>query len=309
MGFEGPSFSRDRSSLPNDDRHTPPKAIGLILDKPPRLVDGSLLSGTRFTQRWKHGALHDYLPGMTGHVVMTYYGEEREIVLKGEGCRISSRTRPGTVTVIPDGHDGRWDIAGSIEVSHVYLPEARLQACADQLANGKKIELLDRVGFEDAAAARILEMLSREASISDPSSRLFVEQAIDLLCIQLIRGHSSHGVLPEPPSRQGLAPWQVNRVTEYMLERVGEVITLQELASLVHLSRFHFCTAFRRATGNTPHGWLVLQRIARARKLLEDSDLSVTDVGLVVGYGTPSAFAAAFRKVVGTTPTEFRRRR
>jgi len=286
---------------------TPGEEIGLIIDNPPVLIEGALESGTRLTQRWSHGAVHDSLPPMADHFIMTYYGEEREIMLQGDRRRITSRIRPGSITIIPEGSAGRWDVAGSIEVSHVYLRASRLQPIADVLAKGQRIELLDRVAFYDPIAARIMQLLSREVAIIDGSSRLFVEQAIDLLCTQLIRGHSSIGALPDPEIRRGLAPWQVKRITEYMLEHIGEELSLNELAAILHLSRFHFCTAFRQATGKTPHGWLVLQRIGFAKKLLEDRLLSVTEVGLSVGYGTPSAFAAAFRKVVGVTPTDFRR--
>jgi AraC family transcriptional regulator len=244
---------------------------------------------------------------MADHVIMTYYGEEREITFQGDGRRIASRTRSGSITIIPEGADGRWDVAGSIEVSHVYLPASRLQSIADVLAKGRPVELLGRVAFDDPVAARVMELLSREAAATDASSRLFVEQAIDLLCTQLVRAHSSVGALPDPEEKRGLAPWQVKRVTQYMLERLGEELSLNELAGILQLSRFHFCTAFRQATGKTPHEWLVLQRIDSAKKLLEDRLLSVTEVGLSVGYGTPSAFAAAFRKIVGVTPTDFRR--
>ena len=286
--------------------------IGLILDNPPLLVPDDLGGGTRLTQRWKHGAVHDRLVSMPDHVIMTYYGDtgDHEIVMSagaGDRQNITSRTRPGTITIIPSGHEARWDIAGSIEVSHIYLTQARFQKCADILAKGKRVELLDRVGFEDPAAARIMELLSAEAEIGEPSARLFVEQAIDLLCIQLLRKHTALGIpVTRPPV--GLAPWQVKRVTTYMLEHLSESLTLDELAGVIHLSRFHFCTAFRLATGKTPHEWLVIQRIEMARKLLEDRVLNITEVGLAVGYGTPSAFTAAFRKIVGCTPTDFRRR-
>jgi AraC family transcriptional regulator len=282
--------------------------IGRILDKPPELAAEPLRGATRLTGRWSHGALHDTLPGLNTHVVMTYYGGDHDIVWRSGAQRLASRTRTGTITLIPEGHDGRWDIAGPIEVSHVYLPDDRLQACADQLANGQRVELLGRVGFEDPSASRILELLSREAQAGDPSSRLFVEQAVDLLCLQLVRGHSSYGALQVEAPRGGLADWQVKRVTAYMREHLEEDIGLDELAGLVNLSRFHFCTAFRKATGHTPHNWLVLQRIGEARRLLTIPDLPVTEVALSVGYQTPSAFAAAFRKVTGTTPSDFRRR-
>jgi len=85
-------------------------------------------------------------------------------------------------------------------------------------------------------------------------------------------------------------------------------IGLDELAALVSLSRYHFCTAFRQATGSTPHQWLTNLRIARAKEMLTDPLLSVTEIGLCVGYQTPSSFSASFRKLVGATPSEFRRR-
>src|SRR5688572_15922739 len=107
--------------------------------------------------------------------------------------------------------------------------------------------------------------------------------------------------------RRGLANWQVRRVTAYMSERLDQEICLQELARLVNLSRFHFCTAFRLATGQTPREWLIARRIERACKLLTQLSMSITKVGLAVGYATPSAFAASFHKRMGMTPSEFRR--
>jgi AraC family transcriptional regulator len=88
---------------------------------------------------------------------------------------------------------------------------------------------------------------------------------------------------------------------------LGEDIGLNEIAALVGLSRFHFCTAFRLATGQTPHQWLTALRISRARQLLADPDLPITDIALAVGYQTPSAFAASFRKMLRVSPSQFRR--
>lgn len=99
----------------------------------------------------------------------------------------------------------------------------------------------------------------------------------------------------------------MKRVTGYMTERLEAEISLDELAGLVNLSRFHFCTAFRQATGQTPHNWLTAIRMTRARQLLADPVFPITEVGLAVGYHTPSAFAAAFRKSAGMTPSAFRR--
>lgn len=308
LTLRAPERSRPPAPAPADA----PQAIvamAQVLDQAPLVAEQVLACDTRLTRRWSHGQLHDSLPPLDTHVVMTYYGSaSRDIVWRGEGQRVASRTRAGTFTLIPHAQDGRWDIDGPLEVSHVYLPDARLQAAADQLAPGKKIELIGRLAFEDCAAARLLEMLSQQAELSDPASRLFVEQAVDLLCTQLIRGHSSYGALTIEPPRRGLADWQVRKVTAYMRDHLDEEVGLDELAGLLSLSRFHFATAFRLATGKTPHEWLVGERIGRARLMLENPDVPVTEIALAVGYQTPSSFAAAFRKLVGVTPTDFRRR-
>ena len=282
--------------------------IAHILDRPPVLMEQLLRGSARLTNRWGHGALHDHLPGMSSHVIMTYYGSDHDIVWRNGAGRIASRTRRGTITLIPQGEEGRWDIAGPIEVSHVYLPDSRLQACATELT-GRPVELLGRVGFDDPAASRNMEVLSHEAHAPDPASLLFVEQALDLLCLQLVRGHSSYNALVSAIPKGGLAHWQVRRVTDYMQSRLDEEISLDELAGVVSLSRFHFCSAFRKATGYTPHHWLMKQRIDHAIQLLRRPDLPVTEIALAVGYQTPSAFTAAFRKLMGTSPTEYRRQR
>jgi AraC family transcriptional regulator len=311
MNLVSPDLSLSHETIDLGQGSRASEQIGLILDKPPLVVPDDL-GGTRLTHRWKHDAIHFRKVRIPDHVIMTYYGDtgDHEIFVRdgaGNSQNITSRTRPGTITIIPSGHEAHWDIAGSFEVSHIYLTQARFQNCADILAQGKRVELLDRVGFEDPVAARIMELLSGEAEIKKPSARLFVEQAIDLLCIQLLRKHAVLSI-PVTRPRAGLAPWQVKRVTTYMLERASESLTLDELAGVIHLSRFHFCTAFRLATGKTPHEWLMIQRIGMAKKLLADRALNITEVGLGIGYATPSAFTAAFRKIVGCTPTDFRRR-
>ena len=106
----------------------------------------------------------------------------------------------------------------------------------------------------------------------------------------------------------GLTGWQVQRVTAYMREHLERELSLSELALVANLSRFHFCTAFRLATGRTPFEWLAAERMARARALLAQPGVLIHAVAAAVGYETPSAFAASFRRAVGVSPSEYRRR-
>ncbi|WP_342238445.1 AraC family transcriptional regulator [Inquilinus sp. OTU3971] len=262
---------------------------------------------TLITTRWLHLEMHEPMPALPAHTIGTYYGPPSPRVWRRGRMRLAGVGRPGTVTIVPAGWDGDWDIDVASPLSYAMLSDARLQGFAEPFTRGRRVELAPRLGEADPVGAHILRALSREATHPDPSRRLFVEQALDLLCTHLLRIHSTFGQAPVTGPQRGLRPWQIRRVTAYMSERLDQSISLDELARLISLSRSHFCTAFRHATGRTPHEWLTGLRLQQARQLLQDPRIRITDVALAVGYQTPSAFAAAFRRHTGATPSEFRR--
>lgn len=271
-------------------------------------VMAELFSGdTRITGRWWNEPFESYVAGMKDHVIVTRYAGVAQATAKIDGKLLADPWVPRSITLAPQGHDGQWRVSGAVHTSNVFLGHARLQSCAEQFAGGRELELIDRLNFVDPKVFAIMNLLAQEAESREPLQRLFVEQLLDLLCLQLLRAHSSLAVPVPDHSHRGLAPWQIRRVTDYMRERLAEEIGLQELADVVNLSRFHFCTAFREATGHTPHQWLTRERIALAHRLLANPALSVSEVALAVGYQSPSAFTATFRRCVGITPTAFRR--
>lgn len=262
---------------------------------------------TLMTTRWVHPVLDRFIPGLPVHAIATYYGMPAPRVWRCEGLTLSGTGRPGSIGIVPMDHDGYWDGAKA-SLSYVFLSDDRLQRFAEQSSKGgRKIELLPRVGQVDPVGAHLLRALGRCTARADASARLFVEQALDLLCAHLLQAHSSHAHPSGMAGSNGLLPWQVRRVTAFMRERLDQPVGLDDLAGVVGLSRFHFCTAFRRATGRTPYEWLISLRMARARELLGDRRLQITDIALAVGYRTPSSFTAAFHKLAGMTPSEFRR--
>lgn len=273
----------------------------------PPVIPEVFFGDTRLVGRWRNEPFEYDLPPLKHHVLSAKYGGEGLASLKIGRRTISAPSMMGTITLAPRGHSGMWRMEGPSEVSNIFLGHARLMECADQVGNGRVPELLDRVNFSDPRMFTIMAWLDEEVRSKDGLSHMYIEQLLDLVCLQLIRAHAGSTMRVASGPRRGLASWQVRRVTDYMRDNLAENISLQELADVVHLSRFHFCTAFRVATGHTPHAWLTRQRIVYAKKLLRDPALRITDVALVVGYETPSSFSASFRKVTGLTPSEFRR--
>jgi AraC family transcriptional regulator len=85
-------------------------------------------------------------------------------------------------------------------------------------------------------------------------------------------------------------------------------VSLAALASDAGLSRFHFCRAFKESTGLSPHSWLRQHRLEQAMNTLRDTEIPIATVAAELGYASQTAFAAAFRRLTGETPSDWRRR-
>jgi AraC-like DNA-binding protein len=93
----------------------------------------------------------------------------------------------------------------------------------------------------------------------------------------------------------------------FIEERYHEPISLRDVARAVSLSRGHLTTIVRRKTGRTGQEWITERRMAEARRLLVETDLSVEEVGRRVGYGESGYFVRSFRRAHGSTPLGWRR--
>jgi transcriptional regulator GlxA family with amidase domain len=96
-------------------------------------------------------------------------------------------------------------------------------------------------------------------------------------------------------------------VTEWMLENLGEDLTIEQLARRALMSTRTFARKFRAELGTTPAAWLNRQRIHRAQQLLEETDDGLEQVAQQAGFGTASVMRHHFLKVLGTTPSTYRR--
>jgi AraC family transcriptional regulator len=160
--------------------------------------------------------------------------------------------------------------------------------------------------FDDPLLTAVMKELWREAERADEISRLFVDSATALLAARLWRLRGAQ----EPTRRKpaGLSPWARKRAIDYLQSRLGEPVMPMEVAAAVRLSPSHFCTAFRQSFGMPPHRWLMARRIERAKALLAAPGplVSISEVALACGFATSAHFAAAFRRRVGVSPSQWR---
>ena len=121
-------------------------------------------------------------------------------------------------------------------------------------------------------------------------------EALSLVMLHELLRVNRGAAAPEPVARGGLAAWQQKRVTDYIDEHLADDVPLATLAGLARLSPYHFSRAFGKSFGMPPHRYHVSRRIERAKSMLAELSVSVTEIGLQLGFSGSSAFAATFRK-------------
>ncbi len=167
-------------------------------------------------------------------------------------------------------------------------------------------EFKPRLFFFDKDLWETAAKLKAQSENSGLGQRQYAEALGIVLAHELLR--INNGAIPAKEHiRGGLAGWQEKKVAQYIEEHLPEDMSLATLAELAGLSPFHFARAFKQSFGLPPHRYLSSLRVERAKSLLANPAISVTQVGFNLGFSETSSFTTTFRKHTGLTPTAYRR--
>ena len=187
---------------------------------------------------------------------------------------------------------------------YFYFDPGKLIVQSD--ARSEQISSSPRVFFEDEElwhSALKLKNLIEKPELGD--ERYF--QALGIVIAYRLLAIQAGNARNQSFTRGGLAAWQQRITLAYIEEHISEHVELATLSRLVRKSPFHFCRAFKNSLGMPPLRYQAKRRIEQAKILLARPEMSVTEIGLTVGFGCSSSFATAFRKATGFTPTEYQR--
>jgi AraC family transcriptional regulator len=121
------------------------------------------------------------------------------------------------------------------------------------------------------------------------------------LAVHLLREYGNGTVAPDH-QRGGLPLNRLRRVLEYIDSHLGDELSLAELAAISGFSANHFASALKASTALSPPRLVIKRRIHRARQLLAQTKLPISEVAYVVGFSSQSHLTVNFRRIVGLTP-------
>lgn len=248
-----------------------------------------------------------HFPHAAGHGRQRVHGAGEAIVilcLDGVGqCTIDGRTitvPAGTALVIPPGtpHLYQADADQPWTIWWLHVAGGDVAHLLEPILQGRRGHLVEVHDLFRATAAieRVVDLMERDETTASLTAAagsawgLLAQLAADQL----------HG---SPSARE-----PIQHALAHLREHVAEPVTVPELARLAGLSRSHFTTLFRAATGHSVVEYLRSLRMARARALLITTSLTVAEIAATVGYPDQFYFSRQFHKVNGSSPSAYRSR-
>jgi AraC family transcriptional regulator len=200
--------------------------------------------------------------------------------------------------------DYRADLHGSFDFLLFEVSRPFLERVSDDGSGRRVSGLAHKAGHKDPVLFHLAQALAPSLERPGDASMLFVEQMSVVIGTHLVQQYG--GALEIRP--RALSRVHEARAKEMLLAGIdGAEATLVDIAGACQLSRSHFIQAFRETTGQTPHQWLMQQRLERARGLLRASTLSLAEIALAAGFSDQSHFTRFFTRAVGVAPGQWRR--
>ncbi|MEV6139116.1 helix-turn-helix transcriptional regulator [Nocardia sp. NPDC051990] len=163
------------------------------------------------------------------------------------------------------------------------------------------------VDYEAVAASLaegdpLVEEIVRAVADRDEADDLYAETAVTFLAVHLLVRRTRLSADRTPAQENS----HVRAAVAIMRERFADPLTLADIAGEVHLSVYHLVRVFKEATGETPHRYLTRLRIAEAKRLLHDTDLTIAQIAARCGFASPGALSTAFLRHTGARPSAYR---
>lgn len=151
-----------------------------------------------------------------------------------------------------------------------------------------------------------MQNILREMQDREPEHQIICQAYMDILVVQLMR---STNVSMTQVAESSPASRQCASVRHYIEHNFKEKLTLDILAAEANVNKYYLAHAFKEEYGISPINHLIACRIREGKRLLQETDLSLSQIASILGFSSPSYFSQTFRRMEGISPAEYRKQR
>jgi AraC family transcriptional regulator len=235
------------------------------------------------------------------HHTLSLYVKGGRQIRRRCGRRLLSGGEPGIICVLPAGEDSDWDVAGSVEMLHLYFTDKDIETAVRDRWQGSR-SLRSATFARRPVIADMMRALLR-LDWDSPADRIAISHlSLSIIALVLkLNGASGDMTL----RKGGLAPRALADVHDYIDANIDRALTVDELAAISGLSPFHFSRTFRETTGVAPHRHIMRVRIERAATLIQSGRMPLAQIALETGHSSQSHLARRFRELMGLSPADY----
>ncbi|MBP5974104.1 helix-turn-helix transcriptional regulator [Brasilonema sp. CT11] len=249
------------------------------------------------------------LPALSDHWLNLPLGHPVHLTQKRDERLHESIVQKGDSIFVPAGQPSYWRCQGSATYCptvHIHLkPELITQVAEASEFDRKQINLVNCFSKQDLHLQHVAMLLLAELKSGGMMGQLYVESLTQVLVIHLLRHYSSFTQTITSQNRS-LTHAQLQRAIDYIHTHLDRDLSLVEIARVINISPTYFASLFKRATGISPHQYVIKQRVDQAKLLLLTTDLAIADIALQVGFSSQSHLTQHFKRLTRMTPKQVR---
>ena len=157
---------------------------------------------------------------------------------------------------------------------------------------------------KDNTALTCMQHILQEMQTREPHHQTLCQAYMEILVVQLMRDASFSGasVSADPVNSR-----QCTMIRRYIDSHYKEPLTLDLLAEKANVNKYYLSHVYKEAYGISPISYMIVCRIQEGKRLLADTDLSLSQISSILGFSSPSYFSQSFRKAEGVSPVEYRK--
>jgi AraC family transcriptional regulator len=245
-------------------------------------------------------------PGFPNTIVWVHYGTAAYVKCRRADSSHRGMAVHGDIDIIPADTPAVWETKEPDTGISLMVSSQLMSSVAEQCdLDPSRVEIRNRFQVRDPQLENIAWALKAEIECGYPSGRLYLDSLAVAAAARLVRAHSS--AAPEPGARVGRIPdRRLRPVLAYIEENLARDVSLAELAAVAGLSVTHLKSLFRESAGLPAHQYLIRRRVERAKSLLGETELSISQVALETGFAHQSHLAHHMRRVLGVSPKALR---
>ena len=223
-------------------------------------------------------------------------------------CEYDGSVNSGDFFFLPSGMPGyiAWETTAKSIIFTIppdFLSEI---AATTECLNHDKIELRSIPLGRDPQLETIARSFLSEMTTDGLGGRLYTESLANLFGIHLLRHYCTTPATLRT-YKGGLSDFQLKSAIDYIRSHLDAQLSLENIAAELNLSHYYFCALFKQSMGISPWQYVIRQRVERAKELLKNRDLSISEVAFSCGFSNQSHLNKHFRSATGIAPGTYRR--